>query len=389
MTQIDNQGGEMKTVFISFLSILMCLFLAGCSLLSAPSPKELTEAPTAIIEATSVSAAPTAHSTAIPAAEILNPVTGEEAPTSEPTVEPTAIQHVAMPGVPKYNNDQKVSDCSTGERKMLGATTLIGVDCDNWKKADLERPADVPNGNYIPAVDIVRAQMGAMHGWAFGKVTLYQDAAGNIPSNLSVMLEIDTDLDSRGEYLILASGISTNDWTTNGVQVWWDQTGDVGGEKPHSPDGNSGDGYETLLFDAGLGADPDLAWVRVDPEDGASIEFAFKTDFLPENQIFAWWAWTVLGGLDPVKMEIVDNLSDTASWQMDNTCSWIFNGRPSRMIVNICDYFVPTATPEPTPTPSSSHNSPASAPPCVEPPGGCGALGPGWIFYNCECVLFN
>lgn len=379
----------MKNRLVRILTLLLCIVLAGCAFSATQTQEKATDEPPVVLETTAPAVQPTLQPSKEPTQEILNPVTGVEDPVPETTEVPIEVIHVSFPGVPKYNHDQRVTDCNTGERISLGATTLIGVGCDNWNKADLERPADMPNGNYLPAVDIVRAQMGANQGWIYGKVNLFDDVAGQIPAELNVMFEIDTDLDSRGEYLILATGLNSTEWSTNGVQVWWDQTGDVGGEKPHKPDGKSGDGYETLVFNAGLGDDPDLAWVRISPEDGATIEFAFKTDILPENQIFAWWAWTVLGNLEPVNMEIVDSLADTASWQMDNTCSWIFNGRPSNMLVNICDYVVPTATPEPTVyyAPSSPNNTPA--PSCVEPPGGCGALGPGWIFYNCQCTLFN
>ncbi|MDP3682401.1 MAG: hypothetical protein Q8S01_00570, partial [Ignavibacteria bacterium] len=243
-------------------------------------------------------------------------------------------------------------DCSTGERISLGATTLIGQACDNWKKDKLERPADAPNGTYFPEIDIVRAEMGTNQIWMFAKISLYKDAAGQLPPELNLGFEIDTDLDSRGDYLILANGLNSTDWTTDGVQVWWDQTNDVGGNKPHVPDGKTGDGYETLLFDAGQGLDSDLAWVRINPEDRASVEFAFKPSFLPENQVFTWWAWATLQDFLPIDMELVDSQQDTESWKIDNTCSWIFNGKPSKMIANICEFVVPTPTPLPTPTPS-------------------------------------
>lgn len=344
----------MNNQFVKILTTLICIALTGCSF-SAPQTQENTiDAPVAALETTEPAELPTLAPTEIPTQEVLNPVTGEENPTPDTTEPPVEVIHVSIPGASRYSSDQRISDCNTGERKSLGVTTLVGVDCDNWNEADLERPVELSSGNYLPAVDIVRAQMGETQGWIFGKISLYQDAAGQIPANLMVMFEIDIDLDSRGEYLILAKGINSSEWTTNGVQVWWDQTGDVGGEKPHVPDGALGDGYETLLFDSGQGEDPDLAWVRISPEDSASVEFAFKTEILPENRMFAWWAWTILGELDPQMMEIVDSLTTTSSSQMDNTCSWIFNGKPTNLLKNICDFEIPSTTPVPTPTPQQS-----------------------------------
>ncbi|MDO8969616.1 MAG: hypothetical protein Q7U74_02945, partial [Saprospiraceae bacterium] len=124
-----------------------------------------------------------------------------------------------------------------------------------------------------------------------------------------------------------------------------------GGSKPQSPDGKVGDGYETLVFDSGRGEDPDLAWVRVNPTDGASIEFAFKTTLLPSNLVFAWWAWTSLENFEPARMEFVDSYSESEVWKVDNTCSWIFNGKPTNILTNICEFVVPTPLPTITPTP--------------------------------------
>lgn len=366
-----------KMVRMTFM-LLSILLLSACSALG----KGASPAETVALPAVEMAAAPSA---AMPAtATLANPVTGAGQAALIPTQTSVVIQHQQVPGNPTYARDQKVTDCSTGERIALGATTVVGSGCDDWSQDKLERPVDALNGNYFPVVDIVRASMGTNQAWMFARVELYKDAAGNLPENLSVGVELDTDLDSRGDILILVKGLHSTEWTTEGVQVWQDENGDVGGQKPHRPDNQAGNGYETLLFDAGQGEDADLAWARIDPENGAGIEFAFKPSLLPENQVFAWWTWTMLQTSVPQELELVDSQSESTVWKMDNTCGWIYNSKPSRMLANICEFTVPTATPEPTPTPRSA---PGNS--CVEPPGGCAALGPGWIFYECQCVLFN
>lgn len=290
------------------------------------------------------------------------------------------IIHQSIPGEPSFAKDQKINDCSTGERIALGATTLIGSGCDIWNKGKFERPADTINGTYFAAVDIVRASMGNNQDWFFAKIELYQSASGNIPEELTAGFELDTDLDSRGEYLILASGITSNDWVTNGVQVWQDANGDVGGNKPHSPDGAAGDGFETLIFDSGSGNDADLAWVRIDQFNRSNIEFAFKPSLVPESRLFAWWVWTSLEGFNPQIMEMVDSQAESDIWKIDNTCGWIYNGNPTKMLANICDFVIPTATPSPTATRSP------------EDPGSSGSgCPPGYVWsnrYN-QCVDEN
>ncbi|KAF0108919.1 MAG: Uncharacterized protein FD147_2339 [Chloroflexi bacterium] len=333
----------MKKLTVSIFVVFLLVVMSGCSVLK---PKAEAPAPTT---------APIAAKTETPAMPTTAPPTPEPAiaVTGVETAEPVVITHVTVPGEPKYLTEQKVEDCSTGERKAMGVTTLIGVGCDDWNRniARLERPADAPNGTYFPAADIVSSTMGTNQVWMFGKINLYKDAAGNLPAGLIIGFEIDINIDSRGDYLLLVTGLNSTEWTTDGVQVWRDQNDDVGGEKPQAPDGRLGDGYETLLFDAGMGLDPDLAWARINPADGASVEFAFKPIILSHDQKFAWWAWTALGGLDPAGMEIVDSLQNSAAWKFDNTCGWIFNGKPSNLLTNICKIIVPTATPVPTSTP--------------------------------------
>ena len=377
----------MKHKLLSLTIIVLFLFLMGCSNTTA---KTETFMPSDLPEKADTEAPAVVAATPEPTELITEAVISEE-PTANVTE--VVIVHENIPGISKYSSTERIDDCSTGERLALGATTLIGQACDNWKKAKLERPADAPNGTYYPAIDIVRAEMGTNQLWMFAKINLYKDAAGQLPPELSLGFEIDTDLDSRGDYLIMVSGLSSTEWTTDGVQVWWDQTKDVGGTNPHVPDGNVGDGYETLLFDAGQGVDSDLAWARINPENGESVEFAFKPDLLPENQVFVWWAWATLKPVSPIDMELVDIQKDTESWEIDNTCGKIFNGKPSKMIVNICEFVIPTATPIPTDVPSSSSGS---SNPSVCVPIDCQAAHPGdpigsweWNSGTCSCQAIN
>ncbi len=376
----------MKRKMFSLTIFVLLLFVIGCSKLTNKTGTPVyTDLP-----ATANTETPAIVEPSIEPTETTIVVVSEEPTTM---VTDVIIVHENIPGISKYSSTERIDDCSTGERIALGATTLIGQACDNWKKAKLERPADAPNGTYYPAIDIVRAEMGTNQLWMFAKINLYKDAEGQLPPELTLGFEIDTDLDSRGDYLILVNGLSSTEWTTDGVQVWWDQTKDVGGAKPHVPDGTVGDGYETLLFDAGQGMDADLAWARINPENGASVEFAFKPSLLPENQVFVWWAWTALKEISPVEMELVDSKVDTESWKLDNTCGKIFNGKPSKMIVNICEFIIPTATPLPTTAPSTS-SGPSNPSGCV--PIDCQAAHPGdppgsweWNAASCSCTAIN
>jgi len=60
-----------------------------------------------------------------------------------------------------------------------------------------------------------------------------------------------------------------------------------------------------------------------------------------------------MNGIEPSKVEFVDSLSESSLWMTDNTCGWIFNGKPTNILVNICEFVMPTATPAPTAQPQS------------------------------------
>jgi hypothetical protein len=332
----------MKTkIFTIGFFLVFALLLNSCSILHKTTPIPPIDISTSTPFVIIVTATPQA--TEQPSA--INPT---ETPSPAPSK--MAIVHSITPSEPTFTTAQTIPDCNTGERQLLNAPSLVAEDCDNWRKSRLERPSDIQNGFYFPSLDIISASMASSPEFLYGKIVLYKDAMGAIPVELASGFELDTDIDSRGEILVIATNITSTTWTTEGVQVWQDTNGDVGGDKPDSPDSKKGDGYETLLFDSGVGNDPDLAWQRISPDDAASIEIAFKPSLLAANGVFAWWAWTSLGGLKPANMEVVDMLDDSTAWKMDNTCSWIFNGKPSDMLANICAFEYPTPVPTLTAT---------------------------------------
>ena len=136
------------------------------------------------------------------------------------------------------------------------------------------------------------------------------------------------------------------EWTTMGVQVWEDINDDVGGETPFlAEDGNPGDGYETLIFDQGLGDDPDIAWVRVSPDDPATVDFAFKRSLIPDwVTAILWWTWASQEPLVPADFDYVDTYDEDEVYLIGNSCRWIFDGDPEP-VPNICLYEQPTPEP--------------------------------------------
>lgn len=373
----------MRRKMLRLAVVLLFVFIVSCAKAEkTPLP------PAAVTEAPTLPAVETPASAEVPSA-----APGEAPTGSLPEATAVVVTHLVVPGEAIFKNDQKVNDCSTGERVRLGAATLIGEDCDAWDEQKLERPAAAANGPYTAGLDIINALMGSNQQWLFGKLALYETDPANLPADFHAGFEIDTDLDSRGEYLIMVSGVPTGEWSTDGVQVWQDSDGLVGGARPHRADTSSGNGYETLIFNGGLGDDPDLAWVRLNRANGLSVEFAFKAALVPANQVFAWWGWTFGAGFDPAKMEVVDLRQDSGTWMVDNTCAWIFNAKPTNLQINICPFQYPTAVPTITPTFEVGSRCPAGqewveqlhACKCAPPAGGCGSLGL-WDYDRCVCM---
>jgi hypothetical protein len=269
--------------------------------------------------------------------------------TNSPTlpVETATLGHTTVPGDPIYSAEQVAPDCDTGARLTSGSNQVNISGCDYWNREWLERPADSATGTYVPALDILWAQTGKSAPWIFLKIKIFD--LSHEPDGYKAGFEIDTDLDSRGEYLLLANQPTSTTWTTTGVQVWQDTNGDVGGARPFVYDQNNSDGYETKVFDSGAGQDPDLAWVRIPPKDPNVIEFAIKSSILINPKKFGWWAWVGQANLTPDKFELVDHDQDAQSWDLDNTCSWIYGEMPvAGELANLCAVAQPTSTPSPT-----------------------------------------
>jgi hypothetical protein len=193
--------------------------------------------------------------------------------------------------------------------------------------------------------------------------------------SLFYLFELDTNFDGRGNILISVENLPLTDtaWTVAGVRAWQDTNNDVGSQTPIRADAaRSGDGYDTLLFDQGAGPDPDLAWARRSPEAENSVEFAFKPALLNNDNTFSWWAWDLLGGLDPSQFDLVDGA--TEAYQVDNTCTVGFNGDPMGF-PNQCKSMLPTPTPTPEPLG------------CVQPPQP--ARDYYWDPVNCKWMQYN
>ena len=335
------------TIKTGLLVMVILIFVLTSCNLPRPNPTtiipqtggteqvEITDAP--LIQETSALNLPTEP--AVP-----ETIVQTEAPLPTETQQP--IIHSTYPGDPAWSPDQITTDCNTGVRMPTGSTQVIISGCDYWNREMIERPADSATGTYVPALDIIWSQAGKLEPWIFLKINLNNFAQA--PADFKAGFELDHDLDSRGEFLVTTNLPASTTWSTDGVQVWQDTNQDNGGTTAFRYDQNTGDGYETMLFDSGIGADADLAWSRISPKNENIIEIAFKANVLPNQKVFGWWPWVGLQPLTADMFELVDRADETQTWNVDNSCSWIFGTKPKKnQLLNLCSVVEPTATPEP------------------------------------------
>jgi hypothetical protein len=193
--------------------------------------------------------------------------------TSEEEINPTNtpnIVHMMTPalfpskGIPIY--DVSSQDTAPEKRAPYG---------DSYKINRFERPFQ-QDMTYVPDLDIVTYSLSEDADWYYVSIELI----GKDPNNelgINYGVEIDNDADGFGDTVIWAHPPYTPEWTNANVQVFEDKNHDTGGLSAEQADAPfSADGYESLLFDRGLGDDPDLAWVRFSNSDAATVQFAFK-----------------------------------------------------------------------------------------------------------------
>lgn len=332
-----------------------------------------------------------------------------EAPTETPSPTQAAtnvpIVHELIPLDPVFRDQQTIRDCNTGQRLGDDGSLDIGLGCDFVQENSYERPYDEAQ-SYLAGMDIVEATLGRDDIWFYVRIEMFESESATTMLTGDFAIELDLNLDSKGDVLLLANDLESagTEWSVSGVQVWFDANGDVGGKIAAEADDGGTDGYETLVFDSGLGDDPDLTWVRIDPENGNVVQFAFKNtlpqeiatqssrgngmflmsnSYLQSSDLFIWWVW-VGSNLDPASFDFNDLLDMAARFALDNSCAWTYGGLPRDVPLH-CSFFVPTPTPEPTQE-KQKRDDPAEDNSCQEPAGGCGGSK---VWYQCQCQIIN
>lgn len=215
-----------------------------------------------------------------------------EPPAAEPTLEPlpTEITHNVIPvtGLPSEKAqtvyDQEAIQKAAQKEAYAGDEFLVGK---------YERPFD-QEMNYIPFIDIIQTNFyrNQTSDFYIAIIYLQDDPALKPDEHFGYGIEVDQDLDGRGDYLIWTERPNSTEWSVEGVSIWKDANLSNGGKNPMISDPPpGGDGFEVKVFDAGAGPDPDMAWSRISPDNPKRMEITFKHSLLGDATRFLWAAW--------------------------------------------------------------------------------------------------
>jgi hypothetical protein len=239
------------------------------------------------------------------------PTTVEQVtPTSTSAQPPQAITTPTKVGIVPVGLPEKRANQAGDEDSSHNANNKMASGGEKFIRGWYERPFNADTmDTYFPYIDIVDTQGFKDDVWGFGSITVSNtDSNGHLPGNYG--LELDLNKDGRGEWLILVANPSSTDWQTQGVTVWNDANGDVGGAIPTAADENSpGDGYEANVFNEGSGKHPDDAWTRISPDDPKTIIIAFKLSMIGDPASFAMGAWAGNASLDPSLFDFNDHMT--------------------------------------------------------------------------------
>ena len=287
-----------------------------------------------------------------------------------PETTPTApVAHTTLPGQPpspvRFMTDRS-SAVLASERRSIA---------DDFINGRFERPFTSQAMDYKAYLDLNRAEIGPSGLWLY--VTLFLEGAPTAAEPAWYGVEIDLDLDGRGDWMIVAAAPPSTNWTTDGVRVYQDTNNDVGANTPvrSDPPPQVGNSYDGLVFDQGVGPDPDAAWVRLSPDNSNWVQVAFKYGMIGGDNQFLWGGWA-FGDPQPSWQDYQDHFTLAQAGSpliesphypikdlalIDSTCRWSFDFNPVGNEPGICPV-PPTPTPAPTrtktPTPSPTFAGP-------------------------------
>jgi len=280
---------------------------------------------------------------------VQSPTPPSAIPVTGPTPTAVVIQHQVVPHeLPsqRINHTGDYDSSLTADQRRAPAG-------DRFVLGQFERPFNADTmAVYYPDLDIQEGSIFQDDIWFVATIKVKgRDPNDSFPGTYA--LELDQDLDGRGDLLILAKQPSTNEWTSIGVQIWAYENNDVGGLLPMKADLNTeGDGFETPIFDQGQGHNADLAWVSISAADPNMIRIAFMQLLLASDRSYLVGLWAGYDDLRPSLFDFNDHFTQEQAGEamaqldrfypikeisgLDNTCRMAIGFEPTGLEPGIC-----------------------------------------------------
>ena len=302
-------------------------------------------------------------------------------PGAPPVVQPTPVpRHTPRPGAtatPRANTGgqggqggqgvptsggptiaSEIWDFPTGAhaRPQGGVYYAAGGDVYDFNLYERPFPEQSQNAFY-PDLDIRYARLVRSGDWFFAALRLHGLPQGGTAPGGDYGVELDVDLDGRGEYLVWAKGPVPNTWTPQGIQVLRDAHPDVEGPRACTSDAPfRGDGYDQVRYTAEPATG--LAWLMWgwDREGGKTypaVYLAFHRSLLDgHDDKMLWQAWADGGLRQPAQMTYHDRYTRPeagspyrgdpdfpirAIARVDNTCRAAFGFQPTGLEPCLCE----------------------------------------------------
>jgi len=245
---------------------------------------------------------------------------------------------------------------------------------------------------FFPDLDIRKAELGHETTWMMVTISLYGLDTTTQTLSAIYRLELDLDLDGRGDWLFEARPPFQTEWSVEGVRVWQDTDNDVGGASPcYADPPQIENSYDLLVFDQGYqNPDPDLAWARFRPGTPPAIQIAFKYALIERDNRFMWGVWADRGVDQPQCYDYHDHFTQEEAGspyrtsryypiqliaEVDNTCRWTYGFDPTGNEPCLCASGRPTPTPIPPGGIAGWVFKRSQTPLCTRSPGSGGFLG--------------
>ncbi|MGD8759684.1 MAG: hypothetical protein PVJ07_05485 [Anaerolineales bacterium] len=265
------------------------------------------------------------------------PTTQEPAPATQPPEPRPPVTHLTIPGDPTclsaYVTDASTLDIAD-ERRSQGDRFDVNI---------FERPYTSQVMDYLAHLDIVYVELCVRDPWVYATLFLEGEPPGD--SRAIYAIEIDTDLDERGDWMIMGFVPPSIEWTTDGVRAFADTNDDVGGLTPVFSDMSmpQWDGFDQMVFEEGYGDDPDAAWIRRHPEAEDKVQLALKLSLIGNADQFLWGVMAEEGGNTPDWCDFNDHFTETQAGSpvpgddypikdlaaIDSTCRYAYGFVPS------------------------------------------------------------